>query len=52
MRNINIIDKKLTLQENVEVVFEKTVTAFGNSAKVDVQKKYIGKRAYIIIIKD
>lgn len=52
MRKINIIDEKLTLQEDVELVFEKTVTAFGNSAKVDVQKKYIGKRAYVIIMKD
>ncbi|MBU4501711.1 MAG: DUF2080 family transposase-associated protein, partial [Nanoarchaeota archaeon] len=25
---------------------------FGNSAKVDAQKKYIGQRAYVIIIKD
>jgi putative transposon-encoded protein len=52
MRQINIIKEKLTLAEDVEIVFEKTVTPFGNSAKVDVQKKYIGKRAYVIIIKD
>ncbi|PKK85317.1 MAG: hypothetical protein CVT48_05020, partial [Thermoplasmata archaeon HGW-Thermoplasmata-1] len=24
----------------------------GNSAKLDVPKKYIGKRAYVIIVKD
>jgi putative transposon-encoded protein len=52
MRQINIIKEKLTLQEDVELVFEKLVTPFGNSAKVDVQKKYIGKRAYVIIMKD
>lgn len=52
MRNIKIVDEKLTLQEDVEIVFEKEVTSFGNSAKVDVQKKYIGKRAFIIIMKD
>ena len=52
MRNIKIVDEKLTLQEDVEIVFEKVVTSFGNSAKVDVQKKYIGKRAFIIIMKD
>ncbi|MFH1649777.1 MAG: DUF2080 family transposase-associated protein [Candidatus Woesearchaeota archaeon] len=28
------------------------MTSFGNSAKVDAQKKYIGKRAYVIVIKD
>jgi putative transposon-encoded protein len=36
----------------VEVVYEKTITPFGNSAKVDAQKKYIGKRAYVIVLKD
>ena len=52
MRNINIINRKLSLKEDVEIVFEKVVTTFGNSAKVDVQKKHIGKRAFIIIMKD
>ncbi|MBT5424338.1 DUF2080 family transposase-associated protein [archaeon] len=49
---MNIIKGKLTLKEDVEIVFEKVVTKFGNSAKVDAQKKYIGKRAYVIIMKD
>ena len=52
MRNIKIIDGKLTLNEDVETVYEKVVTQFGNSAKVDVQKKHIGKRAFVIIMKD
>ena len=52
MRHIKIIDGKLTLKEDVEVVYEKVVTQFGNSAKVDAQKKHIGKRAFVIIMKD
>ncbi len=52
MRHIKIIDGKLTLKEDVEVVYEKIVTTFGNSAKVDAQKKHIGKRAFVIIMKD
>ncbi|RKX97072.1 MAG: hypothetical protein DRP55_09335, partial [Spirochaetes bacterium] len=32
--------------------YEKKVTPFGNSAKVDAPKKYIGKRVYVIILKD
>ena len=52
MRNIKIINGKLSLKENVEIVFEKVVTMFGNSAKVDVQKKHIGKRAFVIIMKN
>jgi len=40
------------LKEGVEVVFEKRVTPFGNSAKVDVLKRYIGWRAYVIVARD
>ena len=42
----------LTLKDNVEVIYEKTITAFGNSAKIDSQKKHIGKRVYILVLKD
>ena len=31
---------------------EKTVTPFGNSGKVDVAKKYIGKRVYVIVLRE
>jgi putative transposon-encoded protein len=51
MRKIEVINKKIKLTDNVEVIYEKRVTSFGNSAKVDAQKKYIGKRAYVIILK-
>jgi putative transposon-encoded protein len=51
MRKIEIIDKDLKLTDKVEVFYEKKVTSFGNSAKVDAPKKYIGKRAYVIILK-
>jgi len=51
MRIIKLIDKKLVLSDNVEVFYEKTITSFGNSAKVDAPKKYIGKRAYVIVLK-
>ena len=51
MRKIEVIDKKIKLTDNVEVLYEKTITPFGNSAKLDAPKKYIGKRAYVIILK-
>lgn len=51
MRIIEVLNKKLKLTDNVEVFYEKIVTSFGNSAKVDAPKKYIGKRAYVIILK-
>jgi putative transposon-encoded protein len=40
------------IKEKVEIIYEKRITPFGNSAKVDAPKKYIGKRAYVIIVKD
>ena len=43
-RKINIKDQTLTIRENVETVYEKTVTPFGNSGKVDVAKKIYLKK--------
>lgn len=48
---IAIASGKLKIQEDVEVIFEKRVTPYGNGAKVDAQKKYIGRRVYIIVLK-
>jgi putative transposon-encoded protein len=52
MRKIEMKKENFTLAENVELVYEKIVTRFGNSAKLDVPKKYIGMRAYVVIVKD
>ncbi|WP_457556148.1 DUF2080 family transposase-associated protein [Candidatus Pyrohabitans sp.] len=52
MRKVKIVKDKIILTDEVEIVYEKRVTPFGNSAKVDAPKKYIGKRAYVVILKD
>jgi len=52
MRKIKISVKNIELKDNVEVFYEKRVTPFGNSGKIDAPKKYRGKRAYVIILKD
>jgi len=52
VRRIKISDKDVILTDEVEVFYEKKVTPFGNSAKVDAPKKYIGKRVYVIILKN
>lgn len=52
MRKIKMTTKDIVLTDKVEVFYEKKVTSFGTSAKVDAPKKYIGKRAYVIILKD
>lgn len=52
MRHINVRKGDLVIREKVEVLYERQITPFGNSAKLDAPKRYIGKRAYVIIIKD
>jgi putative transposon-encoded protein len=50
-RQIEVKEGDFVLRDNVELVYEKVITKFGNSAKLDAPKKYIGRRAYIIILK-
>jgi putative transposon-encoded protein len=52
MRKIDIVDNRVTLTDEVEIVYEKVVTPFGTSAKVDAPKRYIGRRSYVIILKE
>jgi len=52
MREIDLTKEKMVLKDDVETIYEKRVTPFGNSAKLDAPKKYIGRRAYVIILKD
>jgi len=50
MRRITLNEGGLQLQEDEILGFiEKKVTRFGNSAKVDCPKEYIGKRCYLVI---
>lgn len=52
MRKIQVTTKNLNLSENVEIIYEKKITPFGTSAKIDAPKKYRGWRAYVIIVRD
>jgi putative transposon-encoded protein len=52
MRSLEVSNKKIKLADDVEIFYEKVITQFGNSAKIDAPKRYIGKRAYVIILKD
>jgi len=51
-RKIEIRKENLVLRDDeIEGFLEKRVTPFGTSAKVDVPKRYIGRRAYVIMTK-
>jgi putative transposon-encoded protein len=52
-RIIELNKGKLHLTEsNVEGFLERTITPIGTSAKADVPRKYLGRRVYVIIIKE
>lgn len=51
MRTLKIKNNKLELKDEIETIFQKTVTKFGNGAKIDCVKKHMGKEAYVIIRK-
>ena len=50
-REIKVDEGTIVLKDEVEVFYERKITKFGNSAKLDAPKKYIGKRAYVIVLK-
>ena len=52
MRKIEVRKGDFVLKEKVELVYEKVITPFGTSAKIDAPKKYRGRRAYVIIVKE
>ncbi len=52
MRHIKATEKDLHLSEEVDFIYERRITTFGHSAKIDAPKKYIGRRAYVIVVKD
>jgi putative transposon-encoded protein len=52
MRIIKLNKGKLFLRDDKVLGFiEKRVTPTGNSAKVDVPRRYLNRRAYVVICK-
>lgn len=49
MRIIELKKEDLTLKDKIEGFLERTVSPLGNSGKVDCPKRFIGRRAYILI---
>ena len=49
MAKIKLEKGKIELKDNYELIFEKTVTKFGNGAKIDIPKEFLGKKVYVIV---
>jgi len=53
MKEIKIKNNELTLKDDSIVdFFEKEVTPHGTGAKVPCSSRYIGKKAYVIIVEN
>jgi len=42
---------KIELKDDYEMIFEKTITKFGNGAKIDAPKEFLGKKVYVVVRK-
>lgn len=52
MRTLTAKNGKLELKDNIDTIFEKTVTRFGNGAKIDCPLKHLDKKVYVIVRED
>ena len=52
MRRVEVKDGKFSLSDEVELVYEERVTKFGHGAKIGCSRKYLGKRVYVIVLKE
>lgn len=48
-RSIKLTKGKLELKDDFELIFEKEITKFGNGAKIDAPKEFLGRKVYVIL---
>ena len=51
MAKIKLAKGKIELTDEYELIFEKSITKFGNGTKIDAPKEFLGKKVYVIIRK-
>jgi len=51
MRKIKLMKNKLEIKDDVELLYEKTITKFGSGAKIDAPKEHLGKKVYVLVRK-
>jgi len=50
-RKIRLYEGKLEMTDSFEFIFEKIISKFGNGAKIDAPKEFLGKKVYVIVRK-
>lgn len=51
MRLVELKEGNLVLKDKVVCFIEKRATRYGNGAKVDCPKKFLGRRVYLLVCK-
>ena len=46
---IDLHHERLHLKDEIDGFFEKVVTKFGNGAKIDCPKEFIGRKVYVVV---
>lgn len=52
MRKVRVEKGKLVLTDDVTCFFQKTVTPFGNGAKIDCPKEFLGRTVYVVVVEE
>ena len=51
MRKIQLTKSKIFLEDDIKEVYEETIKPIGNGAMIMSAKRFIGKKAYVLIKK-
>ncbi len=51
MKKIQLTKRKIFLEDDITEIYEETVKPIGNGAMIMSSKKFIGKKAYVLIKK-
>lgn len=50
-RKIKMESGKIELNDEFDLIFEKSITKFGSGAKIDAPKEFLGRKVYVIVRK-
>ncbi len=51
MRKFELKDEEFSMKSMIDFFFEKKITKFGNGAKIDAPKEFIGRKVIILVEK-
>ncbi len=52
MRKFKFQKSRFSLESDVKFFFEKSITKFGNGAKIDAPKEHIGKKVIVLVCEE